>query len=100
MRKRSLTLVCRLSMSLTTKTLEHVVLAYNLPRGPAVDQGKVAEAAQKTAQAEAPHAALAAQPSTEAASDLMPDRRFPPRGLPSCSRTTTSCATRGSNSLT
>src|SRR5215469_1397298 len=61
MRKRSLTLVCRLSMSLTTKTLEHVVLAYNLPRGPAVDRGKVAQAAQKTAQAEAPHAALAAQ---------------------------------------
>jgi hypothetical protein len=48
-------------MSLTTKTLEHVVLAYNLPRGPAVDRGKVAQAAQKTAQAEAPHAALAAQ---------------------------------------
>ena len=48
-------------MSLTAKTLEHVVLAYNLPRGPAVDRGKVAQAAQKTAQAEAPHAALAAQ---------------------------------------
>jgi hypothetical protein len=31
---------------LTTKTSEHVVLAYNLPRGRAVDQGKVAEAAQ------------------------------------------------------
>jgi hypothetical protein len=49
-------------MPLTTKTPEHVVLAYNLPRGPAVDRGKVAEAAQKTAQAEAPHVALAAQP--------------------------------------
>src|SRR5215831_3767151 len=61
MRKKSPTLVCRLSMSLTAKTLEHVVLAYNLPRGPAVDRGKVAQAAQKTAQAEAPHAALAAQ---------------------------------------
>jgi hypothetical protein len=48
-------------MSLTTKTPEHVVPAYNLPRGRAVDRGKVAEAAQKTAQAEAPHAALAAQ---------------------------------------
>jgi hypothetical protein len=48
-------------MSLTTKTLEHVVLAYNLPRGPAVERGKVAQAAQKTAQAEARHAALAAQ---------------------------------------
>jgi hypothetical protein len=48
-------------MSLTTKTLKHVVLAYNLPRGAAVDRGKVAQAAQKTAQAEAPHAALAAQ---------------------------------------
>jgi hypothetical protein len=61
MRKKSPTLVCRLSMSLTTKTPEHVVPAYNLPRGRAVDRGKVAEAAQKTAQAEAPHAALAAQ---------------------------------------
>jgi hypothetical protein len=61
MRKKSPTLVCRLSMSLTTKTTEHVVPAYNLPRGRAVDRGKVAEAAQKTAQAEAPHAALAAQ---------------------------------------
>jgi hypothetical protein len=36
------------------------VLAYDLPRGAAVDRGKVARA-QKTAQAEAPHAALAAQ---------------------------------------
>jgi hypothetical protein len=66
MRKKSPTLVCRLSTSLTTKTLEHVVLAYNLPRGRAVDRGKVAQAAQKTAQAEAPHAALAAQPATTA----------------------------------
>jgi len=33
-------------MSLTTKPPEHVVLAYNLPRGRAVDRGKVAEAAQ------------------------------------------------------
>src|SRR5262249_2675974 len=77
MRKKSPTLVCRPSMSLNTKTLEHVVLAYNLPRGPAVDQGK-AEAAQTTAPAEAPHAAQAAQPATEAASDVMPARRFPP----------------------
>jgi hypothetical protein len=60
MRKKSPTLVCRLSMSLTTKTPEHVVPAYNLPRGRAVDRGKVAEAAQ-TAEAEAPHAAQAAQ---------------------------------------
>jgi len=44
-------------MSLTTK-MEHVVLAYNLPRGPAVDRGKVAEAAHAEAEA-----ALAAQPS-------------------------------------
>ena len=48
-------------MSLTTKTPEHVVPAYNLPRGRAVDRGKVAEAAQETAGAEAPHAAQAAQ---------------------------------------
>jgi hypothetical protein len=48
-------------MSLTTKTPEHVVPAYNLPKGRAVARGKVAEAAQKTAQAEASHAALAAQ---------------------------------------
>jgi hypothetical protein len=61
MRKKSPTLVYRPSMSLTTKTLEYVALAYNLPRGAAVDRGKVAQAAQKTAQAEAPHAALAAQ---------------------------------------
>ena len=46
-------------MSLTAKTPEHVVLAYNLPRGRAVvDRGKVAEAAQMTAQAEAPHATV------------------------------------------
>jgi len=57
MRKKSPTSVCRLSMSLTTK-MEHVVLAYNLPRGPAVDRGKVAEAAHAEAEA-----ALAAQPS-------------------------------------
>ena len=42
-------------MSLTTKTLEHVVPAYNLPRG------EVAAAAQETAETEAPHAAQAAQ---------------------------------------
>jgi hypothetical protein len=47
-------------MSLITKTLEHAVRAYNLPRGRA-DRGKVAEAAEETAEAEAPHAALAAQ---------------------------------------
>ena len=71
MRKKSLTLVCRLSMPLTTKALEHVVLAYNLPRGRAVvDRGKVAEAAQMTAQAEAPHAALPAQPGRAALSDV------------------------------
>ena len=40
MRNKSPTLVCRLSTSLTTKTLEHVVPAYNSPRG------EVAEAAQ------------------------------------------------------
>jgi hypothetical protein len=67
MRKKSPTLVCRLSMSLTTKTPEHVVLAYNLPRGRAVDRGKVAEAAQQTiAQAEVPHAAQPALPAAEA----------------------------------
>ena len=37
--------------------------ANNLPRGPSVDRGKVAEAPQMIAQAEAPHAALAAQPA-------------------------------------
>jgi len=63
-------------MSLTTKTLEYVV--YNLPRGPAVGRGRVAQAAQTTARAEVPHAALAAEPSTEAASDVMPSPRFPP----------------------
>jgi hypothetical protein len=48
-------------MSSTMKTPERVVLAYNLPRGRAVDRGKVAEAAQETAEAEAPHAAQAAR---------------------------------------
>jgi hypothetical protein len=57
-------------MSLTTKTPEHVVPAYNLPKGRAADRGKVAEAAQKTAQAEAPHAALPAQPGQAALSDV------------------------------
>ena len=53
------------------KALQHVVLAYNLPRGCAVvDRGKVAEAAQKTAQAEAPHAVLPAQPGQAALSDV------------------------------
>src|SRR5215472_8298857 len=77
MRKKSSTLVCRLSMSLTAKTPARVVLTYDLPRGPAVDRGKVMEVAQMTAQAEAPHAALAARPSTEAASDPISPRRFP-----------------------
>jgi hypothetical protein len=35
-----------------------------------VDRGKVAEAAQETAQAEAPHAALPAQPGQAALSDV------------------------------
>jgi hypothetical protein len=48
-------------MSLTTKTLEDIV--YNLPRGPAVDRGRVAQAAQTIARAEVPHAALAAHPA-------------------------------------
>jgi hypothetical protein len=48
-------------MSLTTKTPGRIVPAYNLPRGHAVDRGKVVEAAQETAEAEAPHAAQAAQ---------------------------------------
>jgi hypothetical protein len=38
-------------MSLTTKTSEHLVLAYNLPRERAVDRGKVAEAAQEAGEA-------------------------------------------------
>ena len=51
--------------------LEHVVLAYNLPRGRAVvDRGKAAEATQETAQAEAPHAALPAQLGQAALSDV------------------------------
>jgi hypothetical protein len=52
-------------MSSTTKTPEHVVLAYNLPRGRVVDRGKVAEAAEVATAAEvaaeAPQAAQAAQ---------------------------------------
>jgi hypothetical protein len=56
MRKKSPTLVCRLSTSLTTKTLEHVVQAYNLPRG--LDRGEVAEAAQVAEVAEAVEAVL------------------------------------------
>ena len=46
MRKKSPTLVCRLSMSLTTKTLEHVVPAYNLPRGEVAEAAEVAEAVE------------------------------------------------------
>jgi hypothetical protein len=62
MRKKSPTLVCRLSMSSTTKTLEHIVPACNLPRGRAVDRGKVAEAAAAAeVAAGALQAALAAQ---------------------------------------
>ena len=38
-----------------------VVKRRNLPRGRAVDRGKVAEAPQQTAEAEVPHAAQAAQ---------------------------------------
>ena len=53
-------------MSLTTKTPEHAVLAYNLPRGRAVDRGKVAE--ETIAQAEAPHAAQPAE-AAEAEAD-------------------------------
>ena len=46
-------------MSLTTKALEHVVPAYNLPRGGAVGRGKVAEAAQAAGAAEVARAAQA-----------------------------------------
>ena len=57
-------------MSLTTKTLVHAVLACNLPRGRAVDRGKVAEAVQETiAQAEAPHAAQPVEAAQAAADD-------------------------------
>jgi hypothetical protein len=42
------------------KTPQYIVEPYNLPRGRAVGRGKVAEAAL-TAEAEVPHAALAAQ---------------------------------------
>ena len=61
MRKKSPTLVCRLSTCLTTKTPEHAVPVFNLPRTRAVDPGKVAEAAQVTAEAETPLAAQAAE---------------------------------------
>ena len=54
-------------MSLTTKTPEHAVLAYNLPRGRAVDRGKVAE--ETIAQAEAPHAAQPAEAAEADADD-------------------------------
>src|SRR5215831_9582254 len=59
MRKKSSTLVCRLSMSSTTKTLEHIVPAYNLPRGRAGEAVQVAAAAEVAA--EAPQAVQAAQ---------------------------------------
>jgi hypothetical protein len=77
MRKKSPTLVYRPSMSLTAKTPGHFILAYNLPRGAAVDRGK-GGLVRTTAQAEAPHAAQAAEPLTGAANDLMAARRFPP----------------------
>jgi hypothetical protein len=52
-------------MSLTTKTPEHVVPAYNLPRG--LDRGEVAEAAQVAEAAEAVEAELALAPMVVAA---------------------------------
>ena len=56
-------------MSSTTKALEHVVLAYNLPRGRAVDRDKVAEVAEAAeVAAEAPQPA---QPAQAAAGGLM-----------------------------
>jgi hypothetical protein len=61
MRKKSPTLVCRLSTSLTTKTLEHVVPAYNSRRG------EVAEAAQVAQVAEAVEAELVLAPMVVAA---------------------------------
>jgi hypothetical protein len=48
-------------MSSTTKTPEHVAPTCKLPKGRAVDGVKVAAVAQETAEAEAPHAAQAAQ---------------------------------------
>ena len=59
MRKKFSTLVCRLSMSSTTKALEHIVPAYNLPRGRAGEAVQVAAAAEVAA--EAPQAVQAAQ---------------------------------------
>jgi hypothetical protein len=53
MRKKSRTLACRLSMSLTTKTPEHIVPAYKLPKGRTVGRGKVAEVAEAAGVAEA-----------------------------------------------
>ena len=43
------------------RTLQRIVPSYDSPRGRAVDRGKVAEAAQETAEAGVPHAAQAAQ---------------------------------------
>ena len=59
MRKKSPTLVCRLSTSSTTKTLGHVVPAYNLLRG---EVAEVAEAAEvvEAAQVLAPMVVAAA----------------------------------------
>ena len=48
-------------MSSTMRTLQRIVPSYDSPRGRAVDRGKVAEAAQETAEAGVPHAAQAAQ---------------------------------------
>jgi hypothetical protein len=66
MRKKYRTLAYRLSMSSTTKAPEHVVLAYSLPRGRAVDRGKVAEAVEVAAEAPQP-----AQPAQAAAGGRM-----------------------------
>jgi hypothetical protein len=49
MTKKSPTLVCRLSTSLTTKTLEHVVPACNLPRGEVAEAAQVAQVAEVVA---------------------------------------------------
>jgi hypothetical protein len=59
MRKKSRTLACRLSMSLTTKIPEHIVPAYKLRRGRTVGRGKVAEAVPAAGVAEAARAVQA-----------------------------------------
>jgi hypothetical protein len=91
MRKKSPTLVCRLSTSLTTKTLEHVVPAYNLPGGEVAEAAQVAEVAEAVL-------ALVAMVVAAAGSELAHNpvrHNFSSSGTACCRRGAADCGQRG-----